>query len=186
MNIPEPKYYRSHGTGRFDPSNLRSVGENAIFEENILIFHPENISIGTNVYIGHNTVLKAYHVNELLIGDHSWIGQGCYFHAAGGITIGRAVGIGPMVKILSSAHREGPLDIPVIFNELELREVVIEDGSDIGMGSIVLPGVHIGKGAIVGAGSVVTRSVPELTVVAGSPARILRRRSGSERTGASS
>jgi acetyltransferase-like isoleucine patch superfamily enzyme len=64
----------------------------------------------------------------------------------------------------------------VIDNQLEFGEVVIDDGCDIGMGAIILPGVHVGKGAIIGAGSVVTKDVEGFTVVAGNPAKLLRKR----------
>ena len=54
--------------------------------------------------------------------------------------------------------------------------MTLEDGCDIGAGTIVLPGVTVGRGAIVGAGAVVTKDVEPFTVVAGVPARLLRRR----------
>jgi acetyltransferase-like isoleucine patch superfamily enzyme len=66
--------------------------------------------------------------------------------------------------------------VPVLFSPLELAPVVIDDDADLGIGAIVLPGVHVGRGAVVGAGAVVTRDVPAYAVVAGSPARILRHR----------
>lgn len=59
---------KSHGSG-LSPWNFRKLGENVIIENGVLIFHPENISIGDNVYIGHNTILKGYYINELLIGS---------------------------------------------------------------------------------------------------------------------
>jgi len=176
MKIEETQRHQSHGDGKFDLRNFKSTGENVIFEANVLVFHPETISLGTNVYIGHNTILKGYYLNEMVIGDHTWIGQGCFFHSAGGIFIGRAVGIGPMVKIITSAHKDDHLEIPVLHHELEFERVIVEDGCDIGIGSILLPGVKIGEGAIIGAGSVVTREVPPYIVVGGIPARFLRRR----------
>jgi len=176
MEILKHKDYHSHGTGRFSRADFKFLGENTIIEEGVLIFHPENIIIGNNVYIGHNSILKGYYMNEMVIGDHTWIGQGCFFHSAGGIKIGKAVGIGPMVKILTSAHKETELKRPVMFNELEFDEVVIEDGCDIGVGSILLPGVSIGEGSIIGAGSVVTGNVPSYHVAYGVPARIMRKR----------
>lgn len=81
-----------------------------------------------------------------------------------------------MVKILTSVHKENDLSKPVLFCDLEFKEVVIEDGCDIGIGSIILPGVKIGEGSIVGAGAVVTKDVPPYSVVVGNPARILRKR----------
>jgi acetyltransferase-like isoleucine patch superfamily enzyme len=86
------------------------------------------------------------------------------------------VGIGPGVKILTSQHQEAGRDVPVLFSPLELAAVTIDDDADLGIGAVVLPGVHVGQGAVVGAGAVVTRDVPAYAVVAGSPARILRHR----------
>jgi acetyltransferase-like isoleucine patch superfamily enzyme len=85
-----------------------------------------------------------------------------------------------MVKILTSDHREGSLSEPLVFRELQFEEVIVEDGCDIGMGSILLPGVKIGEGSIIGAGSVVTRDVSSYSVFAGNPARFLRSRHGFE------
>jgi acetyltransferase-like isoleucine patch superfamily enzyme len=66
---------------------------------------------------------------------------------------------------------------PVLFQDIEFKRVVIESGSDIGMGAIILPGITIGEGAIVGAGAVVTREVPPYAVVAGNPTVIIKYRS---------
>lgn len=177
MKISRYKKYQSHGDGQFDRDDFKSLGANVIIEQGVLVFHPENITIGNNVYIGHNTILKGYYKNEMFIGDNTWIGQGCFFHSAGGILIGEAVGIGPMVKILTSSHSEGESSKPVMSGELEFKAVRIEDGCDIGIGSVILPGISVGEGSIIGASSVVTKDVPSYCVVAGVPAQILRNRS---------
>jgi len=176
MRFDKIKKHESHGTGLFKRSQFNKIGSNVIFEKNVLVFHPENIEIGNNIYVGHNSILKAYHKNKLIIGDDSWIGQSCYIHSAGGIDIGRAVGIGPCVKILTSTHLESEPDYPVLCNELSLKKVIIGDGCDIGIGSIILPGITVGKGSVIGAGSVVTRDIPEYCVYAGNPAKLLRKR----------
>ena len=142
----------------------------------MLVFHPENIFLGVNVYVGHYAILKAYHKNEMHLGDETWIGQQCFFHSAGGISIGKRVGIAPGVRILTSAHEEGGRAVPVLFAPIETAPVVIEDDADIGVGAIILPGVTIGRGAIIGAGAVVNKSVPPYTIAAGVPARVLRDR----------
>jgi acetyltransferase-like isoleucine patch superfamily enzyme len=167
---------RSHGSGAFLPEQLARLGPDCVFEAGVLVFHPENVLLGRNVYVGHYSILKGYYQNRLEIGDETWIGQQCFFHAAGGLTIGSRVGIGPGVKILTSRHAEGPRTEAIFDAPLELLPVVIEDGADLGVGAIVLPGVTIGRGAQVGAGAVVTRDVAPYTIVAGSPARILRER----------
>jgi acetyltransferase-like isoleucine patch superfamily enzyme len=176
LDFKNAKTYKSKGSGKFKRSDFKKIGENVIFEDGVRAFHPESISIGDNVHIGHDSVLEGYHKNEMVIGNNTWIGHGCFFHSAGGIRIGKAVGIGPNVKILTSVHKEGPLEKPIIHNELEFGKVTIGDGSDIGMGAILLPGVKVGKGAIVGAGSIVTKDVEPFTIVAGNPAKLLRAR----------
>lgn len=178
MDFKKHKINSSHGDGMFKPDEFSFLGENVIFEKGVLVFHPQNIRIGNNVYVGHNTILKGYHQNEMLIGDHTWIGQNCFFHSAGGIRIGKAVGIGPYVKIISSSHKNDDLSLPILFHELVFKEVVIEDGADLGIGTIVLPGVTIGEGSVVGAGSVITRDIPPFHIVAGVPAKIIKERKG--------
>jgi acetyltransferase-like isoleucine patch superfamily enzyme len=168
---------RSHGTGEFRPEQLAQLGPNCVIEAGVLIFHPENVYLGSNVYVGHQTILKGYYKNQLRVGDETWIGQQCFFHAGGGIEIGNQVGIGPGVKILTSAHGEGGRQVAIYNAPVEFKPVVVEDHADIGVGAILLPGVTVGRGAQVGAGSVVTEDVPAYHVVAGVPARVLRERS---------
>lgn len=170
------KQFRSHGTGAFSPEDFRRLGENVIFEPGVLVFHPESIELGSNIYVGHNTMLKGYHRNTLSIGDNTWIGQGCFIHSGGGVTIGRCVGIGPFVKIMSTLHAEEGRGVPILFASTEEQPVVIEEDSNIGMGAIIRPGVRIGRGCQVGAGAVVTKDTPPYSIVAGVPARVIRSR----------
>lgn len=141
-----------------------------------MIFHPENVTLGDNVYVGHNTILKGYWKNEMVIGKNCWIGQMCFFHSAGGIRIGDNVGIGPCVKILTSTHQDTDVTRPIIENPVKFLEVVIEEDSDIGIGAIIMPGVTIGRGCQIGAGAVVTKSLPPYSVAVGVPAEIIRAR----------
>jgi acetyltransferase-like isoleucine patch superfamily enzyme len=170
---------RSHGTGAFSPADLARCGAGVIFETGVLVFHPEHVEIGDDVYVGHQAILKAYYKNRLVIGSRSWIGQQCFFHAAGGIAIGERVGIGPAVKILTSTH-ELPDDasMPIMDGALVFAPVVVGDGADVGVGAILMPGVTVGRGAQVGAGAVVTHDVPDRAIVAGVPARVIGRRAG--------
>ena len=171
-----PKQFQSHGSGKFAPDQFKKIGANVIFENGILVFHPENIELGSNIYIGHNTILKGYYKNTMSVGDNSWIGQNCYFHSAGGIKIGENVGIGPNVKILTSFHKEEGIEKPILFSALEFQAVVIEDDADIGIGTIILPGVKIGRGVQIGAGSIITGNIPDFAVAFGAPAKVIRYR----------
>lgn len=161
----------SYGSGDFTLDQLGRVGENVVIENGVLILKPERVFIGSNVYIGHYSILRGYEGKELVIGDNTWIGQLCYINAAGGVRIGSTVGIGPGVKIMSSKHSEEGRCVPVLLCELEFAPVTIEDDCDIGMGAIILPGMTIGRGSIVGAGAVVTHNVEPYSIVAGVPAR---------------
>lgn len=162
---------QSHGTGLFTPADLAACGEGCVFEEGVRVFHPDRVWIGRDVYVGHDAILKGYHRGELRIGDGTWIGQQCFFHAAGDLRIGTNVGVGPGVKIITSFHAEAGREVPILHAPIELAPVVIEDDADLGVGAIVLPGVTIGRGAQVGAGAVVTRDVAPGKTVVGMPAR---------------
>lgn len=168
--------FRSHGDGSFARADFRAIGEHVVFEAGVRVWHPETISLGDNVYVGHDAMLKGYYRGELTVGDDTWLGQGVFLHSAGHIRIGSRVGMGPFVKLLTSTHGEAGRDVAILAAPLEFAPVVVEDDCDLGVGAILLPGVTIGRGAQVGAGAVVTRDVPPYAVVAGNPARVLRMR----------
>lgn len=104
------------------------------------------------------------------IGRRCFIQQCCTFFGRGGITIGDDVFIGPKVNIITINHDPDPDNRSATYG----RRIVIEDKVWIGIGATILPGVRLGYGCIVGAGSVVTKDVPPMTVVAGNPARIIK------------
>lgn len=160
----------SQGNGSFKRTDFKEIGEHVIIEKGVEVYNPQNIKLGNNIYIGHKTVLKSYHFKEMEIGDNTRIGRECLFHSAGGIKIGKSVGIGHRVSILTSQHRSEFIEIPLLFSPLEFKPVEIEEGSEIGIGAIILPGVKIGKGSIVHAGAVVGVNVPEFEIWGGVPA----------------
>ncbi len=167
------KLYRSEGDGTPDITKIRKVGRNVIIEDGVRIFHPEHIELGDNVYIGHDTILKGYYNSDIIIGNNVWIGQGCFIHGAGGVTIHSNVGIGPHVK-MHAAYHDDDGETPIMFQPLKFNSIVVEEDVNIGIGAMIMSGVILRSGTKVGANAVVTKTFPERAVVAGVPAKLLR------------
>ncbi len=107
----------------------------------------------------------------IVIGKNTTINQRCRLDSRGGIRMGNYVSISAGVTILTADHDPGSPDFSG-----RHAEVVIDDHCFIGTGALILKGVHLGTGAMVGAGSVVTRDIPSGEVWAGNPARKIRER----------
>jgi acetyltransferase-like isoleucine patch superfamily enzyme len=90
--------------------------------------------------------------------------------------LGDHVGWGPGARLLGSTHTALPISVPVIASDLLISPTTIEAEADIGVNAVILPGITVGKGAIIGAGAVVTRDVPAYARAAGSPARVISQR----------
>jgi acetyltransferase-like isoleucine patch superfamily enzyme len=131
---------------------------------------------GRDVYIGRSCDFIYDHVH---VGHHVFIGERASFIASiAHIFIGNYVMFGPNVTIRGGNHRFDVLG-EYIYNVKEKlphndQDVVIEDDAWIGCNVTILKGVRIGRGAVVGAGSVVTKSVPNYAIVAGNPAVVIR------------
>lgn len=110
---------------------------------------------------------------QLSVGDDTWIGHHALLSVTSRITIGRAVDIGPRVYIGTGSHEIDSVGLHSAGRGISL-DVVIEDGVWLGVNSVVLPGVTIGKKAIVAAGAVVVEDVPPRVIVGGIPARVIR------------
>ena len=95
-------------------------------------------------------------------GERVFINQGCFFLDYGGITIGDRVLIGPRVTLSTAGH---PVELDERYDFITHAPIVIEDDVWIGAAATVTPGVTIGRGSVIGAGAVVARDVPPLSVV---------------------
>lgn len=118
------------------------------------LFPPFNADCGLNIHIGRNV----------------FVNSGCKFQDQGGIYLGDRVLIGHNVVLATLNH---DLD-PARRADMHPAPIRVGDDAWIGSGSIVLPGVTIGEGAVAAAGAVVTKDVPARTVVGGVPARAIR------------
>lgn len=135
---------------------------------------PRNMSFGEMVGIGRNSFFTAED-GFIEVGANTSFNRSVHINAAvgGTISIGEGCLIGPNVIMRTSDHR---YDNPHIFIRQQghiTGNINIQDDVWIGAHAVILGGVHIGKGAVIGAGAVVTKDVPDMVVVAGVPAKII-------------
>lgn len=159
-----------------------SVGKNFIVEDyaEIMALSKEGIICEDNVTIGAFATIKpsSYYGRNLgvglKIGENSNIGRYGYIGCSDQITIGKNVMLGPRVSMFAENHNFEDLSRPMKEQGVSRAPILIEDDCWIASGSTILAGVTIHRGAVVAAGSVVTRDVPAYAIVGGSPARVIR------------
>lgn len=151
---------------------LREVGPGVRVQSGGAIRYPGNIRFGKNVKVGRDCQLVSETPSGYLrVGDDAQINSGCMIDFTGGLTIGRQVVISSRTIVYSHSHGYDPRSTP--------RGIAkhIGDNAWIGTNVVLLESVtEIGEGAIIAAGSIVTRDVPAFTIVAGNPARPIRTR----------
>lgn len=108
------------------------------------------------------------------IGNFSELGSNCVIQS--NTYIGSNVIMGPDVKIYTKNHKYSSESIPIQFQGITEKEVIIGDDVWIGANCIILPGVIIGNHSIIAAGSIVTKDVPNWSIVGGNPARVIKYR----------
>jgi maltose O-acetyltransferase len=122
---------------------------------------------GTPTITGSGNFYRRLHV-----GKSCWLNVGIFFNLGADIVLGDRVGIGHQVMILTETHDLGTAERRT--GPVRALPVKIKDGAWIGARTMILPGVTIGQGAVVAAGSIVTKDVPPNTIVAGSPAKVIK------------
>ncbi|HYD32060.1 MAG TPA: acyltransferase [Azospirillaceae bacterium] len=161
----------------------RTCGDGVSVAPYVGLKHPEIFEIGDGVFLGEHAIVQGRWDGTCRIGKGTWIGPHAFLDARD-LVIGEHVGWGPGAKVLGSAHTGAPADQPIVATDLLIAPVRVEDWADIGVNAVILPGVTIGRGAIVGAGAVVTQDVPPFAKVAGVPARLIGWREGAPLKGA--
>lgn len=132
------------------------------------------LHIGSKGWVAQGVVISKFS-DPITIGKGCVINEHTYFNATAPITIGHYCGIGFHTKLITANHViEYPADQFRPIDPAKCKPIVIEDHVWIGAASIIYPGVTIGKGAIVAAGSVVIKDVAPHTIVSGSPAKQLK------------
>ena len=179
---------------------LGRMGSNVVFGRNVVLRHPQKIHLGDNVIIEDNCVLDAKGKDNkgMFIADNVTIGRNCVLSCKNGdlyigentvininafiqsgkrVDIGKNVGIGAYCYIIGAGdHAMTRTDIPMMSQEQIVKGIIIEDNAAIGTGTKIKDGITIGRDAVVGAGAVVTKSIPEVSIAVGVPARVIKKR----------
>jgi acetyltransferase-like isoleucine patch superfamily enzyme len=184
------------------PRILGSVGRNVIFGINVTLRHPHKITIGDNVviddgccldakgtdnrgitlgngvFVGRNTILSCKN-GDIIVDDHANLGFNCEIFSASRVRVGKSVLMAAYTYLVGGDHLYDRTDIPVLDQGRTARGIEVDDNVWLGTHVVVTDGSRVGRDAIVGAGAVVVGEIPEFSIAAGIPAKVMRdRRSG--------
>ncbi len=162
-------------------SKLR-LGANVFIDDGNVIYEDAEggpVELGDGVHLHRGTIIQTGRGGSVVVGARTHIQPRCQISAyVSRVRIGSGVEIAPFCAFYPYNHGTLP-DIPIPDQPLDSKgEIVVEDGAWLGVRVTVLDGVRIGKGAVVAAGAVVTKDVPDGAVAAGVPARVIGMRSG--------
>lgn len=162
---------------------IKSENPTVTIEDDVLILSPQNLVLGKNIVIQKGTILNCGGMRwcdyrgKITIGDNCEIGPYCILYGAGEIEIGRGCGVAMGSTILS---QQG--DLSKVFEEgrdvsssrvpIKYDKVVLEEGAWVAAHVIIMPGVTIGKGAVIAPGAIVHKDVPPFKMVLAPPARV--------------
>jgi len=161
-------------------SNIR-LGPGVYLDHGVYLHAcPNGITIGEGTFVMNHAELHVYNFrgiphSGIHVGKNSLIGEFTVIRGQGGVSIGDRVYTSPHVQIAAVNHVFDDPTRPFVEQGITAQGITIEDDVWIGAAAVITDGVTVGKGAVVAAGAVVTKDVPPHTVVAGVPARVIRR-----------
>jgi serine acetyltransferase len=161
-------------------TSFAAWGAGATLGRGATLVAPSLVSVGVGVTVGERAWLNARDDRgdgepTLRIGAGTYIGRQVQINAWRSVTIGRDVLIADRVFISDVDHNYAGDDKPIILQgSTFMGAVVLQDGCWIGIGAVILPGVTIGRNAVVAANAVVTQNIPDRCVAGGIPARVIR------------
>lgn len=158
-------------------------GKNLRLAENVKLdaLSEDGICFGDNCSVGINTRIECTESFSFLgkgfkCGNNCGLGTDSFYGCAGGIELGDDVIVGNFVSMHSENHNCSDTEIPIRLQGTTHKGIKIGNNVWIGAKVTILDGVHIGNGCVIGAGSVVTKSFPDNSVIAGVPAKIIKER----------
>jgi acetyltransferase-like isoleucine patch superfamily enzyme len=184
---------------KFYPFLLGQTGNNVTFGAGIVLRHPKKIKIGSNVviddgcvldakgtdnqgivigsgvFIGRNSILNCKN-GDIFLGDGVNISSNCMIFSASEVHIGNDYLLAAFSYLVGGTHHADDPTIPVLHQKRSSKGIRLDSGGWLGAHVTVFDGVHIGKNAVIGAGSVVHRNIPDHAIAAGNPVTIINKR----------
>jgi acetyltransferase-like isoleucine patch superfamily enzyme len=181
------------------PLILGSVGRNVVFGVNVTVRHPHKIAIadnvviddaccldakgtdnkgieiGTGVFVGRNTILSCKN-GDIIVDENANLGFNCEIFSASRVRIGKSVLMAAYTYLVGGDHLYDRIDVPVLEQGRTARGIEVADNVWLGTHVVVADGSRIGRDAIIGAGAVVIGDIPEFSIAAGIPAKVIRDR----------
>lgn len=158
---------------------VAQCGQRVTIGKSISLFNPQYIIIGNDVILNHHISFFVNPLNDkaqLIIGNRVQLGKYNDFGCSNKIVIEDDVITAPFVHITDRDHTYEDITIPIMSQTANSKgPVVVRKGSWIGFGAQIMSGVTIGLHSVVAAGSIVTKDVPNYSVVAGNPAKVIKR-----------
>lgn len=188
--------------GKFFPMILGLVGKGCVFGRNIVFRHPRKIKLGDNVilddnllidakgednegitlndevFIGRNSILSCKG-GDIILDDRANLGANCYIFSSNRVKIGKDVIVAAYTYFVGGGNYSlEKLDVPINMQyDFEGKGgVEICDNVWVGAHCVVLDGVKVGNGSVIAAGAIVSKSVEEMSIIGGVPAKVLRKR----------
>lgn len=157
------------------PERWAAYGSGTLVHPPLTLERPGAVSIGASAFVLEGATFSLGPDARVTIGSRTYLGRDLTVVALAAVEIGDDVMGSDRLLFTDTAPAPSRADVPVVAQDLAPgRPVIIEDGVFLGTGAMVLAGVTVGARSFVGAGAVLTRSVPANCVVVGNPARILR------------
>lgn len=177
-NLSEEKNIRSNSE---ISKGFNSFGENSFIDKDYKINRFRNISIGNNIFVKDNCWLNICTNEEksesmIKISDGCQIGSRFSISVSNKCTIEKNVIIGPNVYIADCQHNYENIAIPIMYQGITStsNEVIIGENSWLGINSVIVGNVRIGKGTVIGANSFVKKDIPDYCVAVGNPAKVIK------------
>jgi len=159
------------------------IGPKCFIDDYVTIFGQDgSVVLKKRVHLYRGTIIEVGGGGGVVIGEYTQIQPGCNLNGyVGAIRIGRKVMVSAGCAFTPYQHELDDLSRPMSDQALTSKgDIVIEDDVWLGMGVKVMDGVHIGRGAVIGANAVVTKDIPPYSIAVGMPARVIRKRTAAE------